>query len=240
MKWAFWRRRQSKRSGGRRADPQASSQTNGTADKSEVDPARGAALAEQLRVRARRRLIGAAVLLLGAAVIVPMFLDPAPRPLPDNIPIDIPSERTPFSPRLSLPADGGAEPPARAAADQPSESAAQAVQDSAAATPPPTAKESAKAADPGPGTAPAPRPEAGHWFVQAAALSSQAAAQQLAERLSKAGLSPFVERVEGADGVLYRVRMGPYTSKDGAARTRKHLKALGVESATVHVEASAR
>src|SRR2546425_998257 len=55
--------------------------------------------AGQIRARMRRRLIGAAALLLGTAVVVPMMLDPAPRPLPDNIPIDIPSERTPFAPR---------------------------------------------------------------------------------------------------------------------------------------------
>jgi len=240
MKWAFWRRRQSKRSGGRRADPQTSSQADGAADESAVDPGRGAAQAEQLRVRTRRRLIGAAVLLLGAAVIVPIFLDPAPRPLPDNIPIDIPSERTPFAPRLSLPAEGNAESPARAAPDQASELAAQAVQDSAPAATTPGPKEAAKADGASPGTGAAPKSEGGRWFVQAAALASQPAAQQLADRLSKSGLSPFVERVEGSDGVLYRVRMGPYTSKEGASKTRRHLKALGVESATVHVESAAR
>jgi DedD protein len=54
-------------------------------------------------VRARRRLIGAAALLLAAVIVVPMVLDPAPRPVPDTVPIDIPSEKTPFNPRLPLP-----------------------------------------------------------------------------------------------------------------------------------------
>src|SRR5262245_54834199 len=56
-----------------------------------------------LRVRARRRLIGAIALLLAAVILVPVLLDPAPRPAADNIPIDIPSEKAPFTPRLSLP-----------------------------------------------------------------------------------------------------------------------------------------
>ena len=44
-----------------------------------------------------------------------MVLDPEPRPVTENIPIDIPSERTPFTPRLSLPpvpaADAAVTPP---------------------------------------------------------------------------------------------------------------------------------
>ncbi len=49
------------------------------------------------------RLIGAAALLLTAAIVVPMLLDPEPKPTSDNIAIDIPSEKTPFTPRLTLP-----------------------------------------------------------------------------------------------------------------------------------------
>src|SRR5882724_9617158 len=56
-----------------------------------------------LKVRARRRLIGAAALLLAAAILVPLLLDRAPRQTADNISIDIPSEKQPFTPRLSLP-----------------------------------------------------------------------------------------------------------------------------------------
>ncbi len=59
--------------------------------------------ADIVRVRARRRLIGAAALLLAVAIVVPMLLDPEPKPASDNIAIDIPSEKTPFTPRLTLP-----------------------------------------------------------------------------------------------------------------------------------------
>jgi DedD protein len=71
-----------------------------------------------LRARARHRLIGASALLLAVAIIVPMVLDPNPKPVTENIPIDIPSERAPFTPRLSLPpvpaADAGTPPPDQA------------------------------------------------------------------------------------------------------------------------------
>lgn len=236
MKWAFWRRRKSRNSGGRRADPRAASDASdaAAAGRSGAGAAERAEQAEQLRARARRRLIGAAVLLLGAAVFVPMFLDPAPRPLPDNIPIDIPSDRTPFAPRLSLPA----EPPAEHPADAP----AQDVQDSA----PPAGSEAGKAADakteskPESGGAEGGKPDAGRWVVQAAALSSQSAAQKLAERLSKAGLRPYVERAGGSEATVYRVRFGPYASKEGASRMRRRLEGLGVDSTVVRVEAGGR
>src|SRR5258706_16445180 len=88
MSWAFWRRAES------------DSGLSGTAP---GGAASRAELAAALRVRARRRLIGAAALLLVAVIVVPMLLDPTPRALPDAIPIDIPSEKTPFTPRLALP-----------------------------------------------------------------------------------------------------------------------------------------
>src|SRR6267154_462281 len=88
MSWAFWRRADS--------DPALSAAAPGGA-------ASRAELVLALRVRARRRLIGAAALLLVAVIVVPMLLDPTPRALTDAIPIDIPSEKTPFTPRLALP-----------------------------------------------------------------------------------------------------------------------------------------
>lgn len=41
--------------------------------------------------RARRRLIGAVVLVLAVIIVLPMILDPEPRPVPDDIAIQIPS-----------------------------------------------------------------------------------------------------------------------------------------------------
>ena len=68
-----------------------------------ADPSKRVEPVDIVRVRARRRLIGAAALLLTVAIVVPMVLDPEPKPASDNIAIDIPSEKTPFTPRLALP-----------------------------------------------------------------------------------------------------------------------------------------
>jgi DedD protein len=95
MKWAFWRKDDGAPPAGRSS--RATERTVDDADPGRADPA------QALRVRARRRLVGAAALLLAAVIVVPMVLDPAPRPVPDTVPIDIPSEKTPFNPRLPLP-----------------------------------------------------------------------------------------------------------------------------------------
>src|SRR5882672_9916391 len=94
MALAFWRDKQA-----------TTDKRNGPSSRARGDRARsdGEDPAAALRVRARRRLIGAAALLLAAAIVVPLLLDPAPRQTVDNIPIDIPSEKQPFTPRISLP-----------------------------------------------------------------------------------------------------------------------------------------
>jgi DedD protein len=45
---------------------------------------------DELRRRARRRLVGAIVLALAAAVIVPMLLESDPKPLGDDVSVKIP------------------------------------------------------------------------------------------------------------------------------------------------------
>ncbi|HTT13424.1 MAG TPA: SPOR domain-containing protein [Burkholderiaceae bacterium] len=194
-------------------------------------------------MRARRRLIGAAALLLAAVILVPLLLDPAPRPTVDNIPIDIPSERTPFTPRLSLPPvpDPG-QPPLAPPPELPSGDAEKGK--SGDATP---AKGEAPKAD----TANPARPSAQmksdgkaaaetaskaksqRIVLQAAALSTDAAAQDLSERLRKAGFAPFTEKVDTADGVRFRVRVGPYATRDEAQRAQARLRAIGVSATLV-------
>ena len=210
--------------------------------------------AARIRVRMRRRLIGAAALLLGTAVVVPMMLDPAPRPLPDNIPVDIPSERTPFAPRLSLPPSASSAPSSAPGATAGEPAAAPGATEGKPAEPnnqSSAAADGAKADVGQPPTAPAAGAgegspdearsvKSGQWFVQAAALSSESAARQLSERLTKAGLAPFVERTDAAGSTLYRVRLGPYASRDAAVKVRRHLHAMGVGSNVVRVEEAQR
>jgi len=242
MKWAFWRRRKPRATGQGRTDARLG-ESAARAEEPADEPGVRVSRAGQIRVRMRRRLIGAAALLLGTAVVVPMMLDPAPRPLPDNIPIDIPSERTPFSPRLSLPSTprGAEAPPATEGKPSEPRSGGAGGPASSPAAAPSAPAEGSKAIDEPPSpAAPAGAPAPGKWFVQAAALSSEGAAHQLSERLSKAGMAPFVERAENGGAVMYRVRLGPFASREAAVKARRHLRALGIGSNVVRIEQSER
>lgn len=242
MNWAFWRRRKPRVTDPGRADKGS---TSGSEESLAEDAGVRIGEAARIRVRMRRRLIGAAALLLGTAVVVPMMLDPAPRPLPDNIPIDIPSERTAFAPRLSLPAPAPTSAPT--SAPGPTAPGATAGKPEHVDEPPSSAPgvsaggpASAPGATEGKAAQAPPGAKAEQWYVQAAALSSESAAHQLSERLSKAGMTSFVERSDTGGTVLYRVRLGPFASRDAAVKARKHLHAMGVGSNVLRVEQAER
>ena len=258
MALAFWRNKSA--TNDRRKQP---ARARSEAGSDSGDPA------APFKVRARRRLIGAAALLLAAVILVPLLLDRAPRPAADNIPIDIPSEKQPFTPRISLPPvpDPGqtplAPPPEVPEVDKvkrengaKSENSPKA--DAAPKGEPPKVTRSAAESKPAPKEAPAPksaepkarpateskvvepkaaetsaRSKAGRLLLQAAALSTVVAAQDLSERLRKAGFAPFTEKVDTADGVRFRVRVGPYATRDEAQRAQSKLRALGVSATLV-------
>lgn len=59
----------------------------------------------QLRKRARRRLVGAVVLAVAVAVLLPMVLDTEPKPVSNNVNIQIPSPDSPaYAPKGAEPA----------------------------------------------------------------------------------------------------------------------------------------
>jgi len=261
MKWAFWRSDAASAPavGSRTASARAIRAITEESDPSRADPAIA------LKIRARRRLIGAAALLLAAVIVVPMILDPAPRPVPDTVPIEIPSEKTPFTPRLPLPPVPdpsqvqGAPPPdvavelpkavgdeAKGAQDDKAAADAKPASKAAGKTPgtspePPTAKSSAAAADK---TVEAQRARdilegrispqqaatEGKYLVQAAALRSEQSARNMVAKLKQAGLPSFTERVQASDGTRWRVRAGPYATRQDAERARAKLRELGVDA----------
>jgi len=191
--------------------------------------------AAELRIQTRRRLIGATALLLAAVIALPMLLDTAPRPVPDDISITV-----------------AAPPPARPPADKPAtidekiaepaqvEPIPQRAESVPAATPAKSAK-AAKPAPPEPRVQPAPptppvkAAAAGSekFVVQVAALSTPAAADELTARLVIGGFRAYVEAVSTAEGTLHRVRVGPFTRRDEAQRAAERLKAAGHKAAVV-------
>src|SRR5262249_2287178 len=146
----------------------------------------------------------------------------------------IPSEKTPFTPRISLPPvpDAGQTPiaPPPDLPAEPEKGKAEAKSEAKEVKPAETKPKSApdaKAADP------AAKSKAPRIVLQAAALSTDAAAQDLSERLRKAGFATFTEKVDTADGVRFRVRVGPYATRDEAQRAQAKLRSMGVAATLV-------
>lgn len=241
---------------------------------------------DEIRRRARRRLVGAVVLALAAAVLVPMLLESDPRPLGEDVAVKIPpvdegkfvsklgeksrstdAPPTPIKPlpaakpaESASPAKEGAAPSKAASAEVPPVPQAAPpkptivpplssppVKESAPATSPP-AKESGPATDtsassppvkpaaPATSTPTAPAaPEAskasksasGAFSVQLAAFSDDKGANALVNRLKKAGHPAYTEQYASARGTVWRVRVGPYGTREAAEGARSRLKADG-------------
>ena len=77
---------------------------------------------------------------------------------------------------------------------------------------------------------------AGGWAVQLAAVSSQADAIALRDKLRAAGFDGFVDSVQSGGRTLWRVRAGPQTQRADAQRVHDQIKAkLGIDGNVVSV-----
>lgn len=211
----------------------------------------------QFRKRARRRLIGAIVLVTAVAVALPMVLDREPKPAGEDIDIKIPApDSGVFTPKVTpavpapqskpapqppekaekaetKPATESKSPPAptpAAAAPEAKPAAAAAVKE---ASKPAEKQEAAKT----PARTPAPRetvkaPDA-QFVVQVVALSDAGKAKQMRQRISDAGIKSYTEVVKTAKGDVTRVRAGPFATREAAEKAQQRLKALGLDGKVV-------
>lgn len=181
--------------------------------------------AHELRLRTRRRLIGAAALLLGAVIVVPTLLDQAPRSRPDAVRITMPAKAEQIQPIAPA-----------AAVSQPEPAVVAAVSDDPKVAEPAAPTTKGNAVEPVPvapaaSTATAAANE--KYALQVAALSTTSAANQLVARLKKAGFDAYVEQVRTSEGPRHRVRLGPFSGRDDAQRVGEKLRKAGFAAALV-------
>jgi DedD protein len=222
-------------------------------------PATGDAAVQAARTAARRRLVGALVLLLIGVVGFPLLFETQPRPLPADLPILVPegSAAKPAAatrpqparpaPAVPLPADAGAEPVVAAAsvpaplaatspapASAPSPAPASAAAAKPAAAPAPTPKPAATAA-------PTPKPAAtataasapaaaGRFVVQVGAYNEAERLKAARQRVETLGFKTYTQDVETATGKRTRVRVGPFSSRQEAEAAAGKLKAAGMQA----------
>ena len=203
---------------------------------------------EAARTRARRRLIGAVVLLGIGVIAFPLLFETQPRPIPVDIPIEIPRKEgaAPLAVPAPRPAATASKPaPAVAVITEskadagkevaaPVEAVAKPV---AKPAPEPVAKASApKAAVPAAPVAVEPKPVAetgGRFVVQIGAFADAALARETRSKAEKIGLRTYTQAVDTDNGKRIRVRLGPFASRDEADKVAEKIKAAGLPAAVL-------
>lgn len=207
-----------------------------------------AASVQAARTRARRRLIGAAVLVGVGIVGFPLLFETQPRPIAVDVPIVIPSRDN--APALALPPAKTSPPPtAQASVPEPATEPAPSpvVADPAPAVAPPVA-----AAPPPPRPAPDPsearraqallegKPVAAapaavaseaktaRFVVQAGAYTDAATLREARQKVEKLGLKTYTQVVETDSGSRTRVRVGPFDTREEAEKAAARIKSSGL------------
>lgn len=170
-----------------------------------------------LKKRARRRLVGAVALVLVVIVFLPMLLDSEPKPLSEDVSINIPAvPPADQAPMLAAP------PPSQDPAPSPRPETTEAPE-SAPASQPSAADTTASTAKPSSSTAKPAATES--YVVQLGAFTSPAKARQLVAKLKENRFRAYTQTVKTAGGQLTRVRVGAYPSREAAEKARDQLKA---------------
>ncbi len=213
---------------------------------------------QQARTRARHRLIGAVVLLAIGIIGFPLVFETQPRPVPVDIPIEIP--RRDAMPPLAMPSALPAMA-VRPSAPRPgdgliTESARDAGRDVTPSTAPPSPSRlvpSAPVAAPVAASRPvavaAParaasndgerarallegRPvvaeEGSRFVVQVGAFADAEAAREARKQVDKLGLKTYTQVAQTSSGSRIRVRVGPFATRAEADAASVKAKAAGL------------
>jgi DedD protein len=201
--------------------------------------------AQQLKTRNRRRLIGAIAIVAGLVVFIPMLLDKGPKPLKQDIAINIPAQEgagyTPLKPGAPAAAKPAAKPdgklvteikPAATPETKPAEPTAAPVNKTVAEAPPIDVKRGAPqsaandvAAGPGKtatlkaaskNVAPPATGGSGKYAVQIGVFSDAANVKEIQAKLAVKGFKSVAELIETSNGTKTRVRVTGYASKADA------------------------
>ena len=200
-----------------------------------------------LRLRARRQLIGAAVLVVLGVIGFPLVFETQPRPIPVDLPIDIPRKESvaPLVIPASVPT---ASTPAVAAVVEPTpEPVVEALTEAVApSSPMKVAVEKSKEKPP---QTPAPHSDSarvqallegrptdakaseaaavGRFIVQVGAYADTKAAQEVRMKVERLGLKTYVQAVDTPDGRRIRVRVGPFATREEAGKVAAKVASGG-------------
>jgi len=205
--------------------------------------------------RARRRLIGASALVLAAIIGLPMIFDSEPKPLADDIAIQIPSRDKPgaapsspssmaplpvplVEPKKALiapPTSSWTEPKVESKAEAKTETAPTAVANDKTSAAENVKPSGEKAAQKSTERASAEKAPSSRFILQVAAVATKTKADELQAKLKQAGIKSYLQKIGTKDGERYRIRVGPYGSRDEADKMRTRLIKMGLSVAVQSV-----
>ncbi|OFZ66913.1 MAG: hypothetical protein A2V79_03510 [Betaproteobacteria bacterium RBG_16_56_24] len=184
---------------------------------------------QNLRRKARRRLIGAFALTLAVVVILPMVLDSEPRPTGQDIDLRIPApdEVGEFVPKIAV-SDVAAVLPSSELPVVPAV-LPPAAPGKAPGKEQPVANQKAMSGDKEkPGVA------AEGYVAQIGAYSNADTAKQELDKLKKWGFKAYTEKAAG----MIRVRVGPYPDREKAEKVRQLLEKHGLHPVVMNANGS--
>ena len=214
---------------------------------------------EVIRKRARHRLMGSVVLVLGAVVGLPLLFDSQPRPVAIDTPIVIPDRNqvapltaavTPKTSTVKEPTPVQAEPAppetatvAKSAVANPAglDPNEEVVSKTNKPEPKPDLKPELKVeakpevkTDAKPDGKEAPKSEQPvRSVVQVGAYAELAKAREVRAKLESAGFKTYTQEVETKDGKRIRVRVGPFPSKEEAEKTAEKIRKLNLQTSVL-------
>ena len=209
-----------------------------TQDEEPVDPM----LPE--KQRARRRLIGATALVLAAIIGLPMIFDADPnKPLADDVETQIPDKVSPAPeslkpqpapqsvPQKAVESPVPAQPPAPLppvselkAAPEPAKTVKSNTEASEKSASDKNSEGKAPVDEDKPQTKEKPR----KYLLQVAAVNSKTKADDLKGRLKESGIKAYSEKISTKDGDRFRVRVGPFATREEAEKMQARVKKLGL------------
>ncbi len=176
-----------------------------------------------LKRRGRRRLLGAIALVLLAVIVLPMIFDSEPRQVPPPVSVRIPSEDgTGFTPKVTPNLVAAPDTKAESKPEPKPEPTSKPV---AKAEPKPVTKKEVKVPEAKPVV-----PAADQFMIPVGAYVDPSG---LIAQLKQGKVPHFTEPIATANGIVIRVRAGPFASQAVADKALAQIRALGLKPGKV-------
>lgn len=183
--------------------------------------------------RARRRLIGAVVLVVAAVIVLPIVFETKPRPVSEDVSVKVangvsqkprvePRKADPLPPAPAARNDAAALDAGEEIVSAPQKPAATVAADKPADKPAQKAEAKAEA-----------KPGSGKYLILIGAFSSEERAKNWLAKLKASKVPAYVEKKVLADGERILLRAGPFSDREAADAADKRVRAVGLTSRVV-------